>query len=48
MEASKAQVMVSPVAEVEGGTSSVDWVDLDMPYEEIESLLDLYEKEVAK
>lgn len=39
IEARNAGVSVSPTRKIEDGYEDYDWTDVDMPYEEIETLL---------
>lgn len=43
IQANYADVCVSPTREIEGGTEEYDWYDIDLPYDEIEELINLAE-----
>lgn len=41
IEPAYADVCVSPTREVDGGTEDYDWYDINLPYDEIDELINL-------
>jgi len=41
IEAAYGECCISPTVEIDGGTSEIDWWDVNIPYDEIEELIEL-------
>ena len=46
IEAAYGECCISPTVEIDGGTSDIDWRDIDLPYDEIEELIKLAENAI--
>lgn len=44
-DACKASVEISPYEEVDGTVTDYDWIDIDLPYDEIDALIDMAMKQ---